>query len=347
MSIIARAPLRLSFGGGGTDLPAYYEEHGGLVVSTAITRYAMVIASESPDRSIDVNSCDYRTSLHWPASEAVPMGEPLSLPRAALGWFQERGLLDRGVQLVLSSEAAPGSGLGSSSAMAVALVAALGARTGLELSREAIAAIARELEIERLERPIGCQDQYASAVGGLNTIAFAVGDIRVAALALPPGVSEKLAAHLLLFSTGATRDSASILAGQRQRTADGSATSGLHALKEIAREMQTALETGALDRFGALLDAGWQIKRGLAAGVSLASIDRVYALARAHGALGGKIAGAGGGGHLLLFAPPEVQAQLITMMEDEGLRRVTFGFNESGVTVDRLPVRQSEPALTR
>ena len=130
MSTIARAPVRLSFGGGGTDLPAYYERHGGFVVSAAIGRYAMAVASPSADGGIGVNSADYRGWLRWPAGAIPEAGEPLSLPRAVLGWFAERAMLAAGVDLFLASEVPPGSGLGSSSAMTVAMIRALGEFAG-------------------------------------------------------------------------------------------------------------------------------------------------------------------------------------------------------------------------
>ncbi len=332
-TIVARAPVRLSFGGGGTDLPAYADRFGGLVVSAAVTRYATAVASPSPDGGIGANSADYRAWLRWPAGALPDDGEPLSLPRAVLAWFAERGLLPDGVDLFTASEAPPGSGLGSSSAMAVAIVSALAAFAGSPMGAAEAARIACEIEIGRLGRPIGRQDQYAAAFGGLNAIDFEPGGVRVEPLALPPGAAEAVQRHLLLLSTGSTRDSATILSGQRARTEDGSALDRLHRLKLLAAEMRTALETGDLDGFGVLLDEGWRIKRGLAAGISSGAIDRWYAAAREAGVLGGKVCGAGGGGFLLLFAPPERHPDVLAALEPDGLRPLAVGIDSGGVRV--------------
>jgi D-glycero-alpha-D-manno-heptose-7-phosphate kinase len=333
-TVIARAPVRLSFGGGGTDLPAYSDRFGGLVVSAAVTRYATAVASPSPDGGVGVNSADYRTWVRWPAGVVPDDGEPLSLPRAALAWFAERGLLPGGVELFTASEAPPGSGLGSSSAMAVAVVGALAAYAGLYLDAAGAAALACHLEIGRLGRPIGRQDQYAAALGGVNAIAFEPdGAVRPEPLDLAPETLAGLQAGLLLLSTGRTRDSASILAGQRARTEDGAALGRLHRLKALAREMRSALEAGDLAGFGGLLDEGWRQKRGLAAGISTGPIDRWYLTAREAGALGGKVCGAGGGGFLLLFAPPARRADVLAALAPDGLTPLAVAIDPAGVRV--------------
>ncbi|HST90057.1 MAG TPA: hypothetical protein VLJ14_16915 [Ktedonobacterales bacterium] len=336
--IIARAPMRISFGGGGTDLEAYYGRFGGLVLSAAITRYAYVVARPSPDQGISIVSADYRRVEHLPPGQPIAVGEPLALPKAALAAFDGRahcgGPRARGVQLVLAADVPPGTGLGSSSAMAAALVRALAEYIGMPLDAARTADLACQIEIERLGLPIGKQDQYASAFGGLNSIAFASAGVCVTPLALPDGALDALASRLLLFATGGTRNSASILHGQRADTRDNPAVvERLHRLKTLAVAMRDALLAEDFDDFGALLDRAWQEKRGLSAAISSDAIDAAYAAARAAGALGGKITGAGGGGFLLLYAPPRRRAAVRAAMASRGLRELSFAFDRAGATV--------------
>lgn len=332
--VIARAPLRVSFSGGGTDLPAYYEAHGGYVLSATISRYVYVTVREPADRSIRINSADYRLALRYESGMLPEVAEPLRHVKAALQIFSGNGLLERGVDLFASSEVPPGTGLGSSSALAVALVAALSAYLDQPLAPEQIAEHACQLELERLGMPIGKQDQYASACGGLNTLSFSYRGVDVEPLCLPAAIIEQLSARLLLFSTGRTRNSATILSHQQRATRDEAAVVGsLHQIKELALQMRVALEAGDLDRFGSLLDEAWQAKRRLSRRVTTAEIDGWYSVARRGGALGGKITGAGGGGFLLLYASPEHHETLRDELKRLGLRELPFDFDFAGAQV--------------
>ncbi len=333
-TVVARAPVRISFGGGGTDLPAYYERFGGFVVGAAIARYAYAVAGPSLDGGVGINSADYRLWERTPPGEVPAVAEPLSLPKAAVEWFAERGLLGgRGVELFTASEVPPGSGLGSSSAMAVALVRALAGHVGLALEKGEVADLASRLEIDRLQRPIGRQDQYASTFGGLNAIEFRADGVEVSPLPVAADVAAALNERLLLFSTGQTRDSAGILGRQRAATTTNSATvERLHRMKELAWRMRDALVAADLDGFGRLLDEGWRLKRGLGNGISSAAIDRWYAAARGAGALGGKIAGAGGGGFLMLYCPTD-HARLTQFMLSQGMRRLPYNLEFEGAKV--------------
>jgi D-glycero-alpha-D-manno-heptose-7-phosphate kinase len=333
-AVVARAPLRVSFGGGGTDLAPYYERFGGLVVSAALARNCTVVATPTPDGSVRIKSADYGISQSFRRGEVVSVAEPLALPRAAVERFWRNGLAERGVELRLASQAPPGSGLGGSSAMAVALVRALAAYTHTPLDPGRAAGLACWLEIERLGLPIGKQDQCASAFGGLNAITFAREGVDVTPLVLPAGALATLKARLLLFWTGRTHDSAAILRQQRAPTsANGAVTESLHRLKALAAAMRNALVTGDLDAFGRLLDRAWQQKRGLSPHISSAAIDGWYAAARAAGALGGKIAGAGGGGYLLLYCPPLRQAAVRGALSALGLREMPCRFDLEGAEV--------------
>ncbi len=333
-ALITRAPVRISFGGGGTDLTAYYERYGGLVVSAAITRYCYVEAADAPRGGLRVDSADYGLGLSFPRGVAPTVAEPLVLPRAALEWFYGLGLRQRGVALRLRADVPPGTGLGSSSAMAVALVRALAARCDAPLDAAAAAELASWLEIERLGMPIGKQDQYASAFGGLNAIEFRTDGVRVTPLLLAPSVVAALEERLLLFATGQSRQAATILRQQQADTvAKPAVVESLHELKALASAMVAALRRADLDGFGRLLDDAWQRKKRLSARVSSVAIDGWYAAARAAGALGGKIAGAGGGGFLLLYCPPSAQPALRAAMARQGLTELPFAFDFAGARV--------------
>lgn len=341
--IAARAPLRISFGGGGTDLPAYADRFGGMVLSAAIAPACHVRITPWLGDGVLIDSADYGCTLDVPSRSPVVIAEPLSLPRAVLAWFAGRDLLPSGIRLDLRADVPPGSGLGSSSAMAVAMTAALARHLALPLSPRRVAEIACEIEIDLLGRPIGRQDQYAAAFGGINTLVFAADGVAVDPLRLPPAVEHRLEAHLLLVSTRRTRDSASVLSAQRAATGtDGEVTRRLHRLKQLAAAMRAALLAADIPGFGALLDAGWQLKRGLAAGVSSCEIDRWYAAARESGAYGGKICGAGGGGFFLFCVPPRRRADLVTRLHREGLWAFPFTFDRGGVACDAAPHRTGQ-----
>lgn len=345
--VLVRAPVRMSFGGGGTDLAAYYARFGGLVVSTAITRYSYVMAGAPVDGSIRISSADYHIWEVCRPRQLPPVGEPLALPKAALDAFVDRGIRETGVDLFLASEVPPGSGLGSSSAMAVALSQALAVYTGGPMAAARVAETACHLEIERLGMPIGKQDQYASAYGGLNTIEFTAAGVRVTPLDLPADTIAALSARLMLFSTGQTRDSARILSQQRRDTASNPLViESLHEIKRLALRMREALVAEQLDDFGRLLDAAWQHKKRLSGKVSSSVIDGWYKTAREAGALGGKITGAGGGGFFLLYSPKRRVRSVRAAMAAAGLRELPFELDFSGVTTLANTARSTEPATS-
>lgn len=329
--VVARAPVRVSFGGGGTDIPTYYAQHGGFVLSAAITRYSYVMVRASADGRTTINSSDYRV---WATSDpGVPLAveEPLSLPKAVLEMFQET-IGGRGLEILLASEVGPGTGLGSSSALTVALVRALSAFTQHELTAAEVAQRACWIEIERLHHPIGKQDQYASAFGGLNTITFSDDQVIVEPMGLSTQTVQALSQRLLLFATGASRDSADILREQRADSGTKQTVIDvLHRIKALAYDMRSALVEDDLDAFGELLDTSWSEKRKLSGKVSTTAIDRCYAAAKEAGALGGKIAGAGGGGFLLLYCPVEHQGDLRAVMTQHQLQELPFEFDWEGV----------------
>ncbi len=333
-SIVVRSPMRVSFGGGGTDLEAYYARFGGFVVSAAIARYAYVSVREPHDGSVRLGSADYRIWESYDRGVIPPAHEPLALAKAALAAGADRRLRERGVDLFMASEVPPGTGLGSSSAMAGALTQALAAYLDRLLTKPDLAEEACTLEIERLDMPIGKQDQYASVFGGINAMTFEAAGVKVVPLRLSPDAVSALGSRLLLFSTGTSRHSANILREQRHDTGRKPlVTESLHRIRDLAQEMRGALESEDLDRFGQLLHHAWMQKKRLSDRVSSTAIDGWYQTALGAGAVGGKITGAGGGGFLMLYCPVERQPGLREAMITEGLHELPFDFDFQGTHV--------------
>ena len=336
--VVSRAPVRISFGGGGTDLEAYYARFGGFVLSTAINHYCYVIATQPTDGGVSIRSVN--SIADGSEREQADEEETLTgLTDATISLLGEDELRQRGVSLTFACDVPPGTGLGTSSATAVALLHALTTYLDGPTDAATLARLACELEIERLGMPIGKQDQYCSAFGGLNGIAFASDGVDVVPLPLPERTRRALHARLLLFSTGRRHNSSAILRQQREDTHTKQATvRHLHQLKALAQVMCDLLLAGELDEFGRLLDLAWREKRQLSAAISNTSIDSWYFAARTAGALGGKITGAGGGGYLLLYVPPERTRSVRAVMGEAGLRELPFAFASRGVSsLARLP----------
>lgn len=329
--LIVRAPTRISFAGGGTDLPAYYEQFGGCVISTSIDKYFYVFLQASPDPTLQITSSDYQTFYRHAAKQDFFWEGDLSLPRAILHHFD----ITRGVSMFLASEIPPGTGLGSSSSVTVAIVKALTTAKGLKLNPYEIAEVASFIEIEKMGMPIGKQDQYATAFGGLNRLDFDRTGARVTPLKLPYKTIARLEAHLMLFFTGSTRTATSILHQQEEasRKQDPKVLEALHDVKEMAHQVQALLEHGDVDALGDILHESWERKKRFAKNVSNVRLDELYALARSHGARGGKIAGAGGGGFLMLFCAPDYQDAVTRALEEQRLKRMEFHFETSGARV--------------
>lgn len=329
--LIARAPMRISFGGGGTDLEAYYAKYGGLVISSAINKYFYAIITSDESEDLQVISADYRSLFRHSPYEDLFWNGDLALPKAILHHFGIR----RGINLFVASEVPPGTGLGSSSAAAVTMVRAISTLIEQPMTKRQVAELASSIEINKMGMPIGKQDQYASAFGGLNKITFGSDGVTVELLQIAPDVQQALESRLMLFFTGSSRESTSILKHQRQSTEnrDDTVLQALHNIKQVAIEMQACLEKGNLDEFARLLHYSWQEKRRLAPGLSTGFIDECYSLALEHGAGGGKITGAGGGGFLLLYCLVERQQAVTGALEQRGLKRMNFHFDRQGATV--------------
>jgi len=345
MMLITRAPVRISFGGGGTDLPAYYERYGGMVVSTTINHYVYTVLTPNAGDGVQIISADYRALCQRPTCEDLIWNGDLGLPKAITYYFNLRD----GVTIFLASQIPPGTGLGSSSSVAVSMVKALAFWCGLDLGPAEVAELACYIEIEKLKMPIGKQDQYAAAFGGLNCIKFSRDGVAVEPLQVPAETLEALEEGLMLFFTGTSRQSSSILRRQRKASQEGDqgTVRRLDAIKELGLEIRTALERGDLNEFGELLHQSWMEKRQLTEGITNSSLDEYYQAARENGAVGGKITGAGGGGFLMLYCPVERQRAVTDALEGLGLQRRPFTFDHQGVQVMQAAPWPQQHALHR
>ncbi|MBM4418553.1 MAG: GHMP kinase [Chloroflexi bacterium] len=301
--IITRAPLRIGLLGGGSDLRSYYAHSPGLCLNAAIDKYVFAIVKRRFDDMIYVN---------YSRKEIVATVDDLGhdLVREAMRRTGVRG----GVEVTtLADVPAEGTGLGSSSAILVALLQAFYVYQGHLPSRQQLAEEACAIEIDVLGRPIGKQDQYASAFGGLRVYEFRADEsVAIDSIVLAGATLRRLENHLMLLYTGQQRRSGVVLSEQNQRAEENFAS--LTGLCDLAREACAALTSGMVDELGRLLDAAWRLKKGLASGVSNDAIDEMYQRALAAGALGGKVTGAGGGGFLLLYCPPERQDAVRTAL---------------------------------
>jgi D-glycero-alpha-D-manno-heptose-7-phosphate kinase len=329
--IIARAPVRISFAGGGTDLPAYFMEHGGAVVSTTIDKYVYVVLTVHARPDLQILSSDYRTFFRQTGGDVLFWEGDLNLPKAILHEF---GVSNK-VSMFLASEVPPGTGLGSSSTVTVASLKAVSTATGHSLSKMELAKTASRIEIEKLGMPIGYQDQFAAAFGGLNYFEFRADNCAAESLRVSQTTIDGLQRRLLLFFTGQSRDSTQILARQSENAKQHRtvALDALHSVRAMVTPMRQCLESGDLEKFGRLLHEGWEQKKKFASGVSNERVDHLYTTARNVGAMGGKLAGAGGGGFMMLYCEEGRQDAVTKAMEAEGLRRMDYMFDSGGARV--------------
>jgi D-glycero-alpha-D-manno-heptose-7-phosphate kinase len=317
--------------GGGTDLDVYYGKYGGAALSATIDKYFYVFVSLSDSQHIQVSSSDYRSFYRQRLDETPLWDGDLRLPKVIIATFG----IQEGLSVFLASQVPPGTGLGSSSTVAVALIKAMSVLCGKRLSRQQVAELACEIEIDKLRMPIGKQDQYAASFGGLNYFKFNSEGVEVEPIDLPQESLSELERRLMLFFTGHSHDSAQILGEQRRNSERNRASviESLHIIKHQAEQLRTELGRGDISTVGDRLHNSWMAKRQLAQGISDPWIDQWYGEARAAGAAGGKIAGAGGGGFLLLYCEPQHQDRVTVALESRGLSRMDFRFESGGAMV--------------
>jgi D-glycero-alpha-D-manno-heptose-7-phosphate kinase len=322
--IITRSPLRISLGGGGTDLPSYYREHTGFVISAAINRYVYITVTEA---------FRPRIILKYSKLEDVETVDQIQHPiiREALKLTNVTGPY---VEIVSLSDVPAGTGLGSSGSFTTALLRALHTWQRNFVPPRELAEQACYIEIDRLKEPVGKQDQYIAAFGGITCFQF-LPDERVVAepLNMPATTLANLEDNLLLLYTGSSRSASEILRDQDTRTREnsGEMLDNLHFTKQIGLESREALLAGNLRRFAELMNIHWEHKRKRSPGMSNGLIDEMYQLARCNGALGGKLIGAGGGGFLMFYT--EDKTRLRQEMQKTGLREVRIRFDFAGTTV--------------
>jgi D-glycero-alpha-D-manno-heptose-7-phosphate kinase len=329
MIIRAKAPLRISFGGGGTDVPPYPEEKGGATIGTTIDKYAYCTLIERDDDHIDVKSLDYNITTNYPANNVLQYDGKLDLVKAAVNVMK----INKGINLFLHSDAPPGCGLGTSSAVTVALVGVLRDWMKRSLTDYEIAELAYHIERQELGIKGGRQDQYAATFGGFNLIEYFADKTIVNPLRIERDILNELEYRLMLCYTGKTRLSAGIIDDQvkgyvQKRKEVGRA---LEKTKELAIRMKNALLLGQLDEFGDLLNEAWHNKRQFSTLISDPQIDEMYEEARESGAIGGKLLGAGGGGYLLLFCEFNRRHIVAEKLERMGGKIMNFTFEYKGL----------------
>ncbi|MBN2310509.1 MAG: GHMP kinase [Candidatus Hydrogenedentes bacterium] len=331
-----RAPLRISFGGGGTDVDPYRAQYGGCTLSTTIDKYAYVSCRPRQDEIIEVRSLDYDIVAKYRTDDTFVMDGELDLAKAVIARLRHRRS-KKGFDLFMHSDAPPGSGLGSSSTMVVALVSLFKDYFKRPLTSYEIAEAAYEIERIELGLKGGMQDQYAATFGGFNFIEFHPDKVIVNPLRLEPETVYELHYSLVFCYTGRTRQSAGIIDDQVKHIEHGEkdAVASTHELKDLCIQMKNALLQNRLTRFGELLHESWQAKKRIAARITNPDIDEMYEEARKQGAVGGKLLGAGGGGYLLLFAPFDRKHVIMERLEAVGGQVVEFNFDTQGAVTWR------------
>ena len=319
--IITRSPLRITLGGGGTDLPSYSRDHGGFLVAGAIDRYVYVTVMRPFIPGI---------FLKYSKLEHVEKVDEVQHPiiREAIRML---GFKTPQLEITTLADIPGGTGLGSSGSFTTALLKALHAHRHRMLHPEELAELACEIEMEKLKEPIGKQDQYIAAFGGLTCFTFQPdGRVEAERLKLPRDTLFDLEDNLLLFFTGFSRTAGSILQDQQTKTAasDASMMANLHAVKAMGLKSRATLEAGDAAGFGKLMHEQWELKRKRSSGMSNPKIDEWYDLGMKHGAVGGKLVGAGGGGFLMFCAPPDRHDAIRSALR--GLRETPFTFEPQG-----------------
>lgn len=318
--IITKTPFRVSFCGGGSDMAAFYREHEGCVLSTSINRYMYI--------SIHPYFDEDKTALKYSQTEIVEDVKQVhhSIYKQVLG---DMGV--SGVEITSTADVPSGTGLGSSSSFTVGLLHSLYCYKGKYVAKDKIAEEACDVEINRLGNPIGKQDQYAAACGGLNFITFHRDDtVTVEPIIMHQDTLKALQENIVIYYTGFTHDANKILAEQKKNVSQKDKTNNLIRMCELARTMKKSLEDNELSDFGRILDEGWRCKRELASGISDTRIDEMYETAMNNGASGGKLLGAGGGGFLLFYCEKYKQRQLEEAMK---LKRFPVSFEHDGTSV--------------
>jgi D-glycero-alpha-D-manno-heptose-7-phosphate kinase len=322
--IITRTPVRISLGGGGTDLPSYYSKRTGALISAAINKYVYVTVNKRFEPSIRVSYSKTEIADHPDEIQHPIVREALKLLE-----------MDGALEITTIADVPSSIGLGTSSSFAVGLLSALHTYKRDFISVQSLAEEAFHIERNLLGEPVGKQDQYVAAFGSITLLDIGrSGYVRVNSLWLPDDAIDQLESNLLLYFTGIRRSASEVLVDQDKASEEGEeeALRRLDAIKEIGLEIRHSFENGSLRRFGELLDVHWQTKKRLSKKITLPEVDRWYEIARANGALGGKLIGAGGGGFFMFYCE-DAKQRLRQAMAAEGLREMRFRIDKDGSKV--------------
>jgi len=333
----ARTPLRLSFGGGGTDVSPYADTHGGCVLNATISRYVYGTLVPKSERSIGFRSFDYGTVVYWTQEEHLRYDGQMDLVKGVIKRFELDKFRTDGFDLFVHADAPPGSGLGSSSTFTVALIGLFRELLGLPITSDGMARLAYDIERNDVGIKGGRQDQWAAAFGGFNFMEFNGEEVVVTPLRLSEYLINELEYNLILCFTG-SRESQPIIDSQMESAKKNEIepVAAMDQVKAIAYEMKKALLASDLDRFGDMLHEGWMHKKRMAKGITTPRIDELYEEARKAGAIGGKITGAGGGGHLLLYCPFNKRHTVRERLSELGTSVTDFRFDPVGMQTWRV-----------
>jgi D-glycero-alpha-D-manno-heptose-7-phosphate kinase len=335
-AIRTKAPLRISFAGGGTDVPPYPEREGGCVLNATIDNYAWGSLRPREDGRIRIESVDLGLMLDYPVESELKLDGELDLVKATIVRLQAHN--SKGFDIFLHSDAPPGSGLGSSSALIVGLVGLVKEFKNLPLTEYEIAHLAYLIEREDMQIKGGHQDQYAASFGGFNFIEFHGDRVIVNPLRIHQDTVNELEHNLLLCYTGTTRRSDRIIEDQTKRFEEKqeNTVQALRDQKQLAIDMKNALLSRRLSDFADLLHSAWKSKKNISPRISNATIDEMYETARKSGAIGGKILGAGGGGYMLLYCEFEKKHKVAEAMKKLGASPTEFAFERRGLQSWRI-----------
>jgi D-glycero-alpha-D-manno-heptose-7-phosphate kinase len=324
--ILARAPLRISLGGGGTDLPSYYKQYGGFILSAAINKYVYIYVNKP--------AADQYLRIKYSQYEQVSSVDLIKhdLVRPALQKLKVEGA----IEIVSMADVPDGTGLGSSGSYLVGLLVALYELRREKVPTQAVAELACHIEMDLAGHPVGKHDHYLAAFGGVTCLEISTdGKVKVTPLDMSIGAAEDFRTNVLLFYTGVTRSSRDILEDQRKGTVAGNTTmvDSLTRTKEIGYRVKEALEKGDIEQFGVLLDEHWQNKKRRSSKIAEPAIEDGYETAKKNGAVGGKIMGAGGGGFFMFYCPNSHKSQLRKALTARGWREMPYDFDFQGAKV--------------
>jgi D-glycero-alpha-D-manno-heptose-7-phosphate kinase len=329
----AKAPLRISFAGGGTDIEPFASEQGGAVINTTINKYAYTTIKPRKDNIISIKSLDFNTEIEFNIDEKMVYDGNLDLLKAAIKRLGFNNLRT-GYNCFVKCDAPPGSGLGSSASVVISLIGALCKMNKIDLSKNEIAMMAYDIERIDLDYPGGKQDQYASTYGGFNYIEFKKsGQTVINSLQIEENISNELNSNLLLCYLKKSRISEGIIDSQinSYQNRDVRVIDAMNKLKLIALEVKNSLLEGKLNQFGELLNVAWKYKKLTSKNITNSEINNIYDLAIKNGSLGGKISGAGGGGFMYFYCPFDKKHNVANALKNIGVKLVEFKFELNGL----------------